>query len=98
MNTAITNPDPDGRRRRFANIAASKHFASLASMTDIQDMAHFAAVASERLEDIHRVAVAARDNNWSLEPKSLVAFLDDNAPQLIRATAQPTPEQKDFTT
>ena len=79
---------PSATRLRWLNIGASTHFASLASMKDIQDMAHFAATASEMLDDIRRVAIAARDNNWSLEPKSLVAFLDDNQPQLIRATAQ----------
>lgn len=96
--SAAATATASATRMRWLNIGASKHFASLASTNDIQDMAHFAATACEMLDDIRRVAIAARDNDWSLEPKSLVAFLDDNAPQLIRATAQPIAPQKDPTT
>lgn len=74
-------------RRRLMNIACNKLFATGASVNDVQDMAHHCAVTGEMLADLRAVATAACDNNWAIEPASLVAWLDDNTPQLTRTTA-----------
>jgi len=74
--------------RRLMNISVSVRFASQVSLNDVRDLAHFTAVASEMLTELRTAALAADGQGAAINAASLVRWLDDHQPQLIRSTAQ----------
>ena len=74
-------------RRRLLNVSVNRRLATMVTLAEIQDMAHYVATSDELLGDLHMACKAAEQQQVHLTPKSIIEWLEANIPQLNRATA-----------
>lgn len=74
---------------KLAMASRHKRLATLLSLDDVQGLAHHCVAASCLLEELRVLCACAADNGGTLDPGHLLAFLEENAPQLNLATFKP---------
>jgi hypothetical protein len=66
----------------------SRRLATTLSFNEIQRMAHYQAVASEMIDTLREVCRVTAEQKTSIDPVSLLAWLDEHQTQLIKETAR----------
>lgn len=75
-------------QHKLAMASRNKRLATLLSLDDLQALAHHCVTASCLFEELRALCSKAAGAG-TLDPAALLAFLDDNAPQLNLSTFKP---------